>query len=226
MDFCSTIQGINLGIQIMRTDQNLLPQPTDLPTDSQLRKAIQEQITSATSPVNLASKASGSRFFDDAKRGDEFKLVAEAFQRQLSSAYSIHVGFLRDQFNQHELWLVPNDLFPSPPSDATGQSIWSFATARPLKNTLWTDDFVVPDFASNTSDVPNWKGYPLKAQHFVEQDFDELARSAFAFIEAEAFKPGIVTDPNNADLIRAALEAKERIADGSRSLKEQTIRLI
>jgi hypothetical protein len=199
-------------VVVTRTDESLGPQPTDLPDDPTLKAVIQRQIVRANSPVNLAWKASGSLFLKDQNRKDEFRRVAEAFQNDVSSTFQVQVGFMRDQFNQHELWLIPNELFPSPPADAVKQAEWAFATARPLSNTLGTNDFAVPDFEHEDSTVWNWKGYPLKTRHFVEQDFDELARSGFALIEAEAFRANMVTDPNVADLTRANLQAKENIA--------------
>ena len=199
----------------IKRDGGLCPQPTDLPKEPVLRKVISEQVAQASSPVLLAENASPSLFLRDETRKDEFRNVAHAFQKHIASFYTVQVGFLRNQFNQHELWLIPDGLFPTVPADASKQSAWTFATARPLSNKLGTDEFKVPDFTKTMPVLPEteyWKGYPLQKQHFVEQDFDELGRNAFRLIEREAFKPEVVTVAKNAALIKTALQTKDAIA--------------
>ena len=209
-------QSFKPELQVRRTNSSLLPQANDLPGDPDLRTAVLNDITAAASPIPLAKSASPRLVLkdsDDSK--DEFKRVAQAFQEQLSGPLGLQIAFQRNQLNQHELWLIPNNMFPAAPSSAATSSAWSFATARPLGNTLLTQDLVVPDFTGQNSPIPSegtWKGYPLRRQHFVEMDIDELGRSAFGLIERNVLTPEFMAVQKTVEEIRTALKAKDTIA--------------
>ncbi len=186
---------------IERTDAALAPK--ELPDG--LAKIISDQILFARSPTNLTEAATMGQAPDS---GDnEFREVAKKFQSLVEPIADVQVGFLRDQFNRHELWLLPNKLFPAA---RAGKSDWTFATARPFDNRLQADAFQSPDFSA-TNEAGTLDGFPLKDLHVVDQDLDELGRAAFRLIESEGFRPEIiaVADPVDA---QAALRSKNAIA--------------
>jgi hypothetical protein len=161
-------------LTVYRNNPNYGPSDTDLPSPSDGVPALQikSQIMSASSLVALQTKTSlpataielrnwaDSRSDPANDRGSEFRKVAEAFDQEFSATFATRFGFLRNRLNQHELWLFPNVMFPT-----ALDHDWSFATARPLQNTLGTETFLVPDFTERcTSTKPGdcWGNYPLR----------------------------------------------------------------
>lgn len=196
-------------IEIVRTDPSLLPQTAHRPSNKTLSQIIYDEIAKASSTV-MCAEAASPILFREASRKDEFRAVAQAFEEVFSTAYAVKVGFLRNQLNQHELWFVPSELFPTAKLDPAEQRKWTFSTARPLSNKLGTDTFEVPLFAGGEGEK-YWHGFPLRSIHFVEQDYDELGRAAFGLIE-KVFTPSAVSEPSDARSVRDALKAKEAIA--------------
>jgi len=191
------------SIVITRTDLTIQPQDGDLP-DGILRGIIRTQIRTQSSVVNLALDATPLVSSPD-RSSDEFRKIAGKFQDTIGTLTNAQVGFLRNQFNQHELWLIPNGVFPQ-----ADQADWAFATARPLDNRLGSDAFSCPDFSAAGVTGP-LENYPLKDLHVVDQDLDELGRAAFRLMENEGFRPEViaVADPVVA---REALKNKDAIA--------------
>jgi hypothetical protein len=213
-------------LQVSRTNPDYCPRQTDLPSDPTLSKLIGEQVTFATSVLTLTASPTLPKSIldlrnphagkDEPLRKDEFRPIAEAFQNNLADPLNMQVGFLRDRANQHELWLIPNSFLPVEP-DRNAYVPWSFATARPLKNSLGTDDLLVPDFSttcSNPSTTDCWRNHPLIKQRVVDQDFDQLGRIALSLIERETSGPDLLTARESADAMRSVLSARESIAKG------------
>jgi hypothetical protein len=194
---------------VSRRDRSLLPTTSDLPSNEILRDTIAGQIAQTTAPVDPTVGPTGELFARaDPDRKDEFRTVAKAYAEHLSAAYDSQIGFGRNQLNQHELWLLPNSLLPRP----DGASAWTFATARPLRKTLLTEQLQVPSFTKPTGVEPHWQEFALEDKHFVDQDVDEVARAAFRTIEQLALQPTMLTDPTLRDAARDALSSKDLIA--------------
>jgi hypothetical protein len=199
-------------IQITRTKAEYLPLATDLPADSDLSSLIVNRITSQTSPIGMqidATPPPGGA----TQRRDEFRQVAKQFQQIVAGPLKLQAGFLRDQVNRHELWLIPNALFPAVSPDPKISSAWSFATPCPLSNVLGNDSFTVPDFTKTTATTNAWQTFPLLNQMVVDQDFDQLGRVALRMLETETADPGALMLRGNADTMRSLLKYREGIAN-------------
>jgi hypothetical protein len=208
-------------IEVARTKPDYCPQPSDLPSNSELAQIIQTQVTSTAAPVVLQAGATLPTTLEPlsaappAERKDEFRDIAEKFQEFVARPMNLQVGFLRNNANQHELWLIPNAFFPSSPDPST-YATWSFATPRPLSNTLGTETFQTPNFAAacaSSDPTQCWEKYPLVSQTIVDQDFDQLGRLALRSLEAETSDLAVLTLRQNADLMRSLLATREQIAD-------------
>jgi len=197
-------------LKVRRTMADLLPAEEDLPSQPRLRAAIAQQIASASSRVQLAVRTAGAAPGTEQASSGEFRKIAMAFHECCSRVFRSQIGFARDLFNEHALWFIPNDLFPAPRQAVGGD--WSFATARPLARTLATDVLQVPNFSNKTTAEANWHGYALEERHFVDQDTDEIARSAFRFLDLDALTPEQVTGALPPDLAVTALESKDAVA--------------
>lgn len=206
-------------LTITRTNADYGPDG-DLPDNAVLAAQIKAQILTASSRVWLQAASASptslpqlSALAAAPRPNDEFREVAKAFQDNLSAAMKMQVGFLRNRFNEHELWLVPNRFFPAAPS-ASSYADWFFATARPLSNKLGTESFRVPDFnASCTTSGPDcWRNRPIVAQTVIDQDLDELGRVAFRLVEQESTALAVMTDRGNATAARRLLSEREQIA--------------
>jgi len=207
-------------LTITRTNPNYGPAKGDLPAEELLAAQIEAQISTASSRVWLQAASANPTSLPQLsaraaapRPNDEFRKVAKAFQENFAAAMNMQVGFLRNRFNEHELWLVPNGFFPTAPS-AASYADWFFATARPLSNKLGTESFTVPDFKANcTTSGPNcWRRHPIIAQTVIDQDLDELGRVAFRLVEQESTALGVMTDRGNATAARQLLSEREQIA--------------
>ena len=201
-------------IDVLRTDHSLLPQTHELPKDKILSKIILGEIARASSPIQLA-KGPSPRRFGKSSQDDEFRIVARAFEKTFCSALHVKVGFLRNQVNQHELYFIPDEMFPAAPLEPGEQRKWTFSTPRPLHNKLETDLFHMPVFDGSKVENPlgEFQGFPVRPEetHFVEQDYDELGRTAFGVIE-KVLTPVAASNPSNSEQVRNILGAKDSIA--------------
>jgi hypothetical protein len=198
-------------ITVARTKADYCPQPTDLPQDTKLYQLIQSQVTTVTSATDLQKASTLSD--QGQQRQDEFKAVAEQFQETIGSPKNLRTGFLRDQNNQHELWLIPDSLFPTAP-DPGSYADWGFATPRPLATALGTESFQVPNFAGTCGSSDScWNNYPLINQSVVDQDVDQLGRIALRLIETETSDLTVLMSPGNAGVMRSLLATREQIAN-------------
>jgi hypothetical protein len=199
-------------LSIKRTNGGYGPADADLPDNAVLAKQIKAQVLEASSAVYLQA-ATAKVTAGTARKNDEFREVAQAFQDNVTAALKMQVGFLRDRLNQHELWCVPKAFFPTAPS-AASYAGWSFATARPLSNKLSTENFTVPNFAATcTGSGPDcWHNHPIVAQAAIDQDLDELGRVAFRLVEQESTALAAMTDRSKAAAARQLLSEREQIA--------------
>lgn len=210
-------------LTVRRTKESYGPSDTDLPDPVKgvLATKIKGQIMSASSLVALQRKASRAATFTELRNWtdsltdvtandteSEFRLVAEAFDTEFAAPFATRFGFLRNRLNQHELWLIPNAMFPT-----VRDRDWSFATARPLRNTLGTEQFQVPTFERCTSNNQGdcWGNYALTPKTVVDQDFDELGRIAFRLLEESSSNLTLVTDAGNVAPARQLLRAREKL---------------
>jgi hypothetical protein len=193
-----------------------LPADADLPKDQILAALIRNQLTSVTVAITLQTDAAPTAppKPGDPERHDEFRLVAQKLKGVIASPRGLQVGFLRDHLNLHEIWLIPNSLFPSVPA-GDASAAWSFATPCPLRNVLGNESFETPDFTRTTTSNPMWKKYglPLAGQAAVDQDFDELGRIAFRMLESETADLGSLMPRANAVTMRSLLKSRENIAN-------------
>ena len=200
-------------IVITRTNKDYCPQPTDLPSGA-LGGSINKQIKSVSSSVPLHPGATPSATTVPPVQPPNFLDVAKAFQAVI---VDVRVAFLRDQVNIHELWFIPNNFFPV--ADAGGE--WNYATPRPLHNQLGSETFQAPDFAMTCANLGTncWSNaagtinYPLVTSAVIEQDYDELGRTAFRFLEKQTSDLSLLTDPTNAPTMRSLLATREAIAN-------------
>jgi hypothetical protein len=201
-------------LTITRTKADYLPTATELPSDQSLAGLISDQIRTTSSPITLQAATADLPPGPAAPRADEeFRDIAKAFQDSLAAAMKAQVGFLRDRLNHHQLWFVPQGFFPKAPNPAT-YSAWSFATARPLNNKLGSETFNVPDFNASctTPSSDCWNKHPIVPLSVIDQDFDDLGRTAFRLIEQESVGLAVMTAKGNADAARKLLAEREQIA--------------
>jgi hypothetical protein len=192
-----------------------LPTEADLPSNQTLANLIRQQLTSVTVAIALQTDAAPTTQSSSGapERQDDFGLVAQKLQAVVASACGTQVGFLRDHVNVHEIWLVPDSLFPSAPA-LDVSAAWSFATPCPLRNVLGNESFQTPDFTKTTTTNPAWNKYKLALtdQVVVDQDFDELGRIAFRLLESETGDLTSLMLRVNAVTMRSLLKFREDIA--------------
>lgn len=197
-------------LTISRARTEFGPSATDLPDDGTVAGQITKQVMSAVSDVALQASSSLSKASKD-ETDAEFRAIAEAFQTMVAKAAGARTGFLRDRLNRHELWFVPNAFFPAP---AAATVDWSFATARPLSTRPGAETFGVPDFNASCSAVgPDcWNGRPIVMRTVVDQDYDELGRTALRLMEQQSVQLGAMSARANVGAARKLLAAREQAA--------------
>jgi hypothetical protein len=198
-------------LAVARTKSEYLPLKTDLPANEDLAAVILRQVTSVMAPINLQVDATPKPAAHTDPTPEEFLQISSQFQRILSAPLRLQVGFLRDQDNLHELWLIPNAVFPVVSADPAAQ--WSFATPCPLSNVLGNESFQVPNFGTTTTASPNWRNFPLNDVAVVDQDYDQLGRIALRMMETETADLATLMLRANADLMRSLLKTREAIAN-------------
>jgi hypothetical protein len=214
----------NPRVQISRTKSDYLPADSDLPQTDWLSALIKGQIASATLPVAIQTGAAPPLQSASGKdeRHDEFGAVAQQLQTIVATGRDFLIGFLRDHLNQHEIWLIPKNLFPvTPNGDAS--SAWTFATPCPLRNQSGNESYQVdprniatgvPDFTKTSTGAPQWAKYglPLINQAAVDLDFDDLGRTVFKAIEDDTADLSQLMPRANAAAMRSLLGTREGIA--------------
>jgi hypothetical protein len=200
-------------VTVTRTKADYLPLPADLPDNEAVAGLIGQQVTSASAPAAMQSDATPPPAAGTPHQPDKFQQVAAQFQKLLADPLQLQVGFLRDQDNIHELWLIPNSVFPVVSADPAVSSKWSFATPCPLSSVLGNDSFQIPDFTTSAPAAPNWQNFPLKNQAVVDQDYDQLGRVALSMIEAQTADLNTLMLRNNAATMRGLLQTREAIAN-------------
>lgn len=209
---------------LRRTKEAYGPSDSDLPDEKILRNQIKSQVMSARSLVSLQPAPSQPLNLEELKKWDytrahvaydqtnsEFLSVAKAFNEVFSIRCLAQVGFLRNRLNEHELWFVPDEFFPTAPATDAEQRDWFFATARPLRNTLGNETFQIPKFSERCTQEPCWEGHPIVQESVIDQDFDELGRTAFRLIEKVSSDHLLVTTASSAVETRNLLRERERI---------------
>ena len=197
-------------VTVTRTKADYLPLPTDLPENTTLNTLIAQQVKTVSAPALLQSDATPP---PATAQDDKFQDVAAQFQKVLADPLQLQVGFLRDQDNIHELWLIPNSVFPGVSADPAVSSKWSVATPCPLSSVLGSDSFQNPDFTTSTSAGSNWQNFPLKQQAVVDQDYDQLGRVALRMIEGQTANLNTLMLRGNAATMRGLLQTREAIAN-------------
>jgi hypothetical protein len=199
---------------------SFIPAPGDYPADDTLREAIHSAVTEAHCPLYLidtpvpnpqpmplrARRVAAGPSADASMK--EFKKVAETYYQVIGQVKNFQVGIRRNLANQHELWLIHNDLFPK----AKASTRLRFATPRPLRNQLESGTFQFPDF----SQKPLAKATG-KSKTVIDADYDELGRAVFLFLEQTALSAQNVSgamgiNPDVTDLIKKSLGVKEEVA--------------
>lgn len=211
----------NPQVQITRTNGNYLPSPSDLPQTDWLAALILGQVTSATVPIAIQTDAAPAVLPPPGpdERHDEYGAVATKLQKVIATGGNLQVGIQRDHFNQHDIWLIPSALFPSEDTSA----VWAFATPCPLRNQPGNESYQadpqkidagVPDFTGTATSVQKWQKYnlPLVSQAAVDQDFDDLGRTAFRAIEDDTADLGQLMPRTNATTMRSLLATREGVA--------------
>jgi hypothetical protein len=199
-------------LRVRRTIPDYCPTSSDLPSDATLAGIIHSQVTEASSPVALQVRSFAGQTPAPADGSDaDFRSVAAKFQLVISAPLQAQVALLRDRFNVHQLYLIPNGVLPEAPAPGTHVS-WSMATPRPLATTLGSDAFQLPDFG--TRDDTGWNGHSISTDKklFVDQDLDLLARSAFSLIERESTDLSVVGITDNADQARTLFQVRESLS--------------
>lgn len=193
---------------------DFLPGTAELP-EGALGALIMDRITTATATVLLQKDAAQNvpPSPSDRERRDEFREIAKELQAVVGSALGVQVGFIRDHLNQHEMWLVPNGMFPVPPS-GNDSALWSFATPCPLRHVLGNESFQTPDFGKTTATDPRWKKYglPIGPSSLVDQDYDELGRAAFRLLESQTADVAALVSRTNVQPMRSLLASREELA--------------
>lgn len=151
--------------------------------DSFVKEGIRAQILRCQHAVSLAANA----FKDDPVPSEDpaqdpvqtptFRDVAVKFSKHLSAAFKSQAAGRRNRFNEHELWFVPNALFP-----VVGTDDPIFSTPRPLNTSLGVESFQTPDFLA-AGTVRNWRELPRKQIAATRVDYDLMGRRAFELLD-------------------------------------------
>ncbi len=148
-----------------------------------LKDSIRAQVLRCRHVIPLAANA----LKDDPKpmaganlesvQGPSFRDVIIKFSLHLSSGFRTQAAGRRNRFNEHELWFVPDALFPTARADAP-----LFSTPRPLSTTLGAESFKTPDFLADGA-AGHWENLPLKQTSVTRADYDLLGRRGFELLD-------------------------------------------
>ena len=216
----------NPRVRITRTKDEYLPADADLPATVWLAGLIKAEIAGAEFPIAIQAGAAPPAPPPPSKteRHDEYAAVAQLFQKVVAAGRDFQIGFLRDHLNQHEIWLIPNKLFPVAPPHGNASSTWQYATPCPMRNQPGSESYQtdpmkvnftgVPDFTGAPGTGQKWIKYslPLTSQSAIDQDFDDLGRIAFRMIEDHTADLSLLMLPANAATMRDLLSTRESIA--------------
>lgn len=197
-------------VRVQRSDKYISPKLSEPWADDvkeTKRKLVHDEVSGAQSAVALALSPIPARSGASPQRtSDEFREVAVQFRSRIGTAWKAQVGILRNRLNEHELWFIPDAMFPARlKEDATfptGPDVpLVYATPKPLSNLQGNGDFAIPDFTKapgGASDPGTFQGFAYATRSFNNVDHDAVGRRIFEAVET-ALQPTRFTGQNKAD---------------------------